>query len=249
MKPFLHIEHKRVCFYYYYYSAHYSDLADVKVLKQNSDTGILIVGSGEEVTIKWNKQSLSNDNMGTTKVMVKVFEADICEESIYLHYELVLETIPNIANGRFRLPDFPQPPRNADQCQGQLKSPYSLVLVKLIIDPSSGNNKYYNAISNLRSISTEPGIWSHVLFRKVLDNTVTPANGLYSTCMSWYTPGQYHDVNLTNLAPCPCTETQAEKPFSGYKKRDTEGKKIIDSVLHGTGSTCYVQNGKYVDYK
>ena len=213
--------------------------------------GILIVTSEQEITIEWNEQSLSNGNVPwTTNVMVKVFEADICEESIS---SWVSETGTMIENsvidnrGRvsFELPTFQ--PRSDDHClvMGQLKSPYSLVLVKLIIDPSSYNNKYYNAIRNLQRISTESvevGIWSHVLLTK---NSSTTA----SICSSWHTFSIYHDVSFMNVAPCPCTKDQANEQNSGYNKRNTAGKELIDAYLHGMGSTCYDQNEneKYVE--
>ncbi len=238
-----------------HFSVHYSDLADVMILgslpSQREVTNLLTVNSNQRITIQWNAESLpfsgDMDNTDNIEVIVKGFEANIVEDSIS---EWVTETvmgaaINNVGSTDITFPFFTLIATGPPQCE--VKSPYySLVLVKIYISTTSivGDNEYYNAIKNLASISNESvevGIWSHVLFRKF-------SNDVSSICSHWDDCPIYHRVPLMNLPPCPCNKAQADKPYSGYNKRDTKGKVIVDTILHGNGITCYDKNqlSKYV---
>ncbi len=214
-------------------------------------TNLLTVKSEQEITIQWNAESLpfsgDVDNTNNIEVMVKGFEANIVEYSIS---EWVTETvmgaaINNVGNTDITLPFFNLIATGQPQCE--VKSPYySLVMVKIYISTASivSDNKYYNAIKNLASISNESvevGVWSHVLFRKF-------SNDVSSICSHWDECPIYQRVRLMNLPPCPCNKDAADKPYSGYKKRYTKGKEIVDTILRGNKITCYDKNQltKYV---
>ncbi len=234
-----------------HFSVHYSDLADAMVLGSSREAiNLLTVNSNQRITIQWNAESLpfsgDVDNTDNIKVMVKGFEANIFNDSILedsISEWVIVGATNNVGSTHIALPFFTLT-SGSPHCEP--KSPYySLVMVKIYIDPKSitvGDNEYYNAIKSISSATIEVGIWSHVLFRKI-------SSDVSSICSYWDDcPIYHHRVPLMNLPPCPCNKTQADKPYSGYNKRDTKGKEIVDTILHGNGAICYDKNQliKYV---
>ncbi len=226
------------------------------VIDRRTGADLLTVDSNQRITIQWNAESLpfsgDMDNTDNIEVIVKGFEANIVEDSILedsISEWVVMGATNNVGSTHITLPTFTLTP-GSPHCEP--KSPYySLVMVKIYIDPESiitvGDNEYYNAIKSISSATIEVGIWSHVLFRKI-------SSDVSSICSHWYDCDLYHHrvpltmMNLPELPPCPCNKTQADKPYSGYKKRYTKGKEIVDTILRGNGTTCYDKNqlSKYV---
>lgn len=206
------------------------------------------MGEGQSLKIVLNKKSLLPSYTSMNQIKVKVYEA--CATESQLEWKMLGGIIP--MNG-FRLPK-PSMSCNKmymDQAGHQPTSPYSLVLLKVIIDPSDDE-----MIRKLQMLANnEIGIWSHVLLGKYNSET---NNGQFPNIpnipsmdtvdmasdqlvMLWNTPGvtEYHPVMLdSNALKCPCLKSEAEQ--DGSLEESSMGKKVLDNYLYGgINIICY----------
>ena len=200
------------------FTEHYSDIADVYVMKQN-----LVISLGEQIVLNWD----SNSKLfiqSVVKLDIIMHEARVSyDNKVEWNNEVQLASqVNNTGVAEIIVPVLPM--------MSDSDTAHYIVLFQLIVNTSLSNTDEY--ITALKQLNSKAGIWSHVLFRKVKDGDDA------TLCSEWANSDDNHPTSYEGVDACPCTQAQADLPMSTFSPRTTPGQKKLDTFFH-EDSVCY----------
>ena len=221
----------------YFFSEPHYELADV-----TTTTNDLLIKNGDIVTLNWISNSFfpqaSDDAITVDIVMYKL----TVHSNMLSNINGVLSAnIENTGSTSVNITNTDLESLNVNY----FTSPYSVVMMKVVVHSSTSFDNYWKALLDLQSsdYSEMAGRWTHVLFIK--DKTV---NDDY--CKTWsmsdsmyfnfLEPGNGNCEDC--ISACPCNVLQAELPNSGFEQTTGTGLRIIDQFIHTGASVCYTSS-------
>ena len=225
----------------YFFSEPYYEVADV-----TTATNDLLIKNGDTVTLNWISNSFfpqaSNNAITVDVVMYKLLVHPHPYNIILSKNNSLLSTnVENTGSTSVNITDIAPESLNGNY----FTSPYSVLMMKVVVNSSTSFNNYWKALLTLQSsVNNEvAGRWTHVLFIK--DKTVDD-----DYCKTWSMSDSFFFKFLEPgnsscedcISACPCNVLQAELPNSGFEQTTGTGLRIIDKFIHTGASVCYTSS-------